>query len=560
MNTVRSQHLAWGGQSHPGLKSRNEDAWQAIQPVSPLPASLGSLFLLADGVSDCADGALAATSTVRMLAADYYAAPETWTATKTLQSLLSAQNSWLRAQSQQPLLTTIAALAVRGHRYTVASVGDTRVYLLRGGELQQITVDHNWAQAGWQHVLKRALGLDAYLVPDFADGELQIGDRFLLACDGIWQPLGDSRLSQLLCDFPDPHAATEALIRNALKAGGSDNATAIVVDIHHLPDRALDDDFASMHALPLPNKMKAGESIDGLEIEGILHESRASVLYRVRNAQGQAWLLKTLPMLVADDELARQSLMVEEWLLGRMASHYFPEIAHHAARQHLYVLIREYEGATLAARRARKEAWSVPAGMQVGLRLLRALGLLHRKNILHRDIKPENIHIDDEGRLRIIDFGAACCPGLTDEGATTQPGTPSFMAPELFASQPATVQSDLYAAGVTLYWLYTSHYPYGEIEAFQRPRFGEPIPPTRYRPDLPNWLENVLLKAVARDPAQRFETAEEFVKALEMGERDPVARRQIPMLERDPLKFWQCLALISIIINLALLYSLMLSH
>lgn len=556
---MSAQTLHWGGQSHPGQKSRNEDAWQAVQPAPPLPASLGALFLLADGVSDCADGALAAQSTVRTLAADYYAAPQTWSATQTLQSLLAAQNRWLLAQPHQPLLTTIAALALRGHRYTVASVGDTRVYLLRSGELQQLSVDHNWAQPGWQHVLKRAVGLDAHLVPDFADGELQVGDRFLLACDGIWQPLGDDRLRQLLSDFPDPQAACEALIRNALAAGGDDNATAIVIDIASLPERALADDFASMSALPLPPKLKAGDTLDGLHIDSILHEARGSLLYRVHNAAGEPWLLKTLPPRSEDDELARQSLMIEEWLLARMASHYFPEIGQHSGRNYLYLLIREYEGATLAARRERHEAWSVPAGVQIGLRLLRALGLLHRKNVLHRDIKPENIHLADDGRLRLLDFGAACCPGLTDDGATTQPGTPSFMAPELLAGEPASVQADLYAAGVTLYWLFTGHYPYGEIEPFQRPHFGEPARPTRWRPDLPAWLENLLLKAVARDPAQRFETAEEFVHALEMGERDPVARRHVPLIEREPLKFWQTLALVALVLDLVLLYLLLLT-
>ena len=71
----------------------------------------------------------------------------------------------------------------------------------------------------------------------------------------------------------------------------------------------------------------------------------------------------------------------------------------------------------------------------------------------------------------------------------------------------------------------TRHYPYGEIEPFQRPHFGEPVPPSRYRPDIPLWLENVILKAIARDPAQRFETAEEFLLALERGASRPLPRR-----------------------------------
>jgi len=81
----------------------------------------------------------------------------------------------------------------------------------------------------------------------------------------------------------------------------------------------------------------------------------------------------------------------------------------------------------------------------------------------------------------------------------------------------------IYSARVTLYHMLTRHYPYGEIEPFQHRRFGEPVPPTRYSPDAPFWLENVLLKAAARDTADRFETAEEFLLALERGATRPLA-------------------------------------
>jgi serine/threonine protein kinase len=94
------------------------------------------------------------------------------------------------------------------------------------------------------------------------------------------------------------------------------------------------------------------------------------------------------------------------------------------------------------------------------------------------------------------------------------------------------VQTDLYAVGATLYHLLTRKYPYGEIEPFQRPKFGEPVPPARTRPDLSPWLENVILKAVARVPAQRFETAEEMLLALERGEANPLLRRRTPLIEQ----------------------------
>jgi len=163
------------------------------------------------------------------------------------------------------------------------------------------------------------------------------------------------------------------------------------------------------------------------------------------------------------------------------------------------------------------------------------------------------VHLGADDKLRILDFGVAASEGLHNlsDGA----GTPSFMAPELIAGEAASVHSELYAAGVTLYYLLTRKYPYGEIEPFQHPKFGDPTPPTRYRPEIPQWLENLLLKAVARDPRARFETAEEMLLALEQGERRPLdTPRRTPLLERDPVRVWQILALFSIALNLMLIY------
>jgi protein phosphatase len=128
------------------------------------------------------------------------------------------------------------------------------------------------------------------------------------------------------------------------------------------------------------------------------------------------------------------------------------------------------------------------------------------------------------------------------------------MAPELYADSPASVATDLYAAGVTLFHLLTRHYPYGEIEPFQTPRFGEPLPVSRYRPDVPMWLEALLDKAVARDPHNRFETAEEFLHVLEHGERAALTRhKKPPLINRLPARFWQIAATLSFLANLALL-------
>src|SRR5690606_28016434 len=158
-------------------------------------------------------------------------------------------------------------------------------------------------------------------------------------------------------------------------------------------------------------------------------------------------------------------------------------------RSKLYYMMSWHSGETLQQRLDSGHHFAATQVAQIGTELLRGLGALHRLNILHRDIKPDNVHMGDDKQLRILDLGVALSNGSAAIPAMQNPGTPSFMAPELFEGEHASISSDLYAAGVTLYQLLTRRYPYGEIEPFQHPRFGEPVPPTRYRPDIPQWLE-----------------------------------------------------------------------
>jgi serine/threonine protein phosphatase PrpC len=546
--------LTTGEASATGPRSENQDAIRVVTPAPALAASKGHLLALADGVSQCADGGLAARATLQALALDYYATPETWPVAQSLDRLLLAHNRWLQAAGGgQPLLTTLTALVLRGRRFTLAHVGDCRAYRWHAGKLQRLTSEHVWEQEGMQHVLKRALGLDQHLVMDYLDGDLQVGESFLLVSDGIWAVLNDSIIRSILEAEPEPQAAAAALVGAAHRAGSQDNASALLVRIDALPESSLADALARLQQWPLPPRLRDGQTFEGWQVERLLGESRQSLLYRVRDGQGRPWLLKTLTPALAEDPHTQQALLLEEWFLRRVAGRSFPEVHGLAQRQHLYFVMREYAGQTLAARLEEQGPLPLADWLALARSLLRALGQLHRRNILHRDIKPENLLVGADGELRLLDFGLAYCPGLSEDEAHSLPGTPSYIAPEAFAGQPPDERQDLFAAGVTLYRLLTGHYPYGEVEAFQQPPNRAPTPASRYRPDLPAWLDEILLKALTNNPAQRFETTEEWLLALDQGERRAQDLPARPLLEREPLKFWRGLALVSLLVNLGLL-------
>lgn len=546
--------LSFAQASATGPRAENQDALRLVTPAPALAASKGYLVAIADGVSQCADGGLAARSTLQALALDYYATPQTWSVAQALDRLLLAQNRWLQASGGgQPLLTTVSALVLRGRRFTLAHVGDCRVYRWQADGLQRISQDHVWEQPGMQHVLKRALGLDQHLVLDFLDGELREGECFVLLSDGVWSTLGDTAIAAILRDQPDLDSAVRTLVNAAHLAGSQDNASALLVRVDALGEANIGDALIHLQQWPLPPALKTGQMFEGWQVQGVVAQSQQSLLYRVLDGQARGWLLKTLPARLADDPKAGQALLSEEWFLKRVAGRHFPEVHAGTQRQHLYYVMREYSGMTLAQLFQNSNPLPFAQWQEIAERLLRAVGLLHRRQILHRDIKPENLHLGDDGELRLLDFGLVYCPGLSADAPSTLPGTPSYIAPEAFRGEPPSAQQDLYAVGVTLFFLLTGHFPYGEVEAFQRPRFGLPVSAGRYRPDVPEWIAQSLERGVAADPQQRFETAEEWLLVLEQGERRSLSVRPRPLLEREPLKVWRTVALLALLGNLVLL-------
>lgn len=555
-----------GQSSLVGPRERNEDAIGVVTPNSSSQLAIkGALVAVADGVSGNAGGGEASTMTVRSVSADYYATPDTWEPHTALDKVLTAANRWVLAQASANrdmagMATTLSLLILRGRHYYTAHVGDTRIYLLRKGELMQLTTDHVWDRPDMRHVLKRAVGLDQHLTADYADGYLMEGDLFALMSDGVWEPLGEKALHEGLQKFNSPQMIAEHLTSVAIKNGGGDNTTAVIVKVTALGEDTLVDTIAANHNLPVPERLKAGDVLDGFEVVEVLHDSRISLLYKVRNTQTkQLFVLKTLQPLLTADTDSCNALLNEEWLAKRVVSQYVPQVLplETGSRSKLYYVMTWHEGATLQKRIDSKHHFTIAGVAKIGTELMRGLGALHRLNIIHRDIKPDNVHQGSDNRIRILDLGVAL--STNKQEAMENPGTPSFMAPELFNGETATPQTDIYAAGVTLYHLLTGKYPYGEIEPFQHPKFTAPVSPTRYRPDIPVWLENIILKAVAREKVDRFETAEEMLKALEIGELKPLVAQRTPLIARANLMKWQWLAIFSFIMNILLLYLLLIS-
>jgi len=579
-----------------GTKDSNEDFCGALLP-EPGMEGMGVIAAVADGVSRGGMGKEAAQTTLVSLLRDYFGTPETWDATVALDRIISSQNAWLCGinRRRQPAMgmTTLTALVLRGQSYALAHVGDSRAYLLRGGEARQMTHDHVVNHPDFQHQLVRAVGLEDRIVVDYVQGDLQVGDVFILLTDGVYGSLPDARL-QALAQSDNAQAASEALLDAALKAGSRDNVTALVVRVLGLLDATLQDENRSAQSLPVPPLLKVGDVIDGMAVTALVADNGINVLYQVKPVaaaldvsgvdHGKRYALKALHPARAHDREELAMLAHEAWLAKRMQSsraadnlvNIHTDLPGGGARTAFYVLYDWHSGESLQTMLEQQRRFKLPQALTVGRQALKALGLLHRQGVIHRDIKPANLHQGEDGVLRLLDLGVALSGREPAAMRELHAGTPSYVNPEQWGfnckagartggqrtdvpQELPDAQSDLFALGVTLYQLLTAKLPYGEVLPYQVGRYyRDPVAPSRHNPEIPIWLDHVLLKAVARDKRQRFETAEEFLLALERGASRPLsAPAATPLLQRDPTALWKAALAVSVLFNLLLVFWLL---
>jgi serine/threonine protein phosphatase PrpC len=556
-----------GHASRAGQREVNEDFAAAVRP-SVHEEARGLVAAIADGVSSGGEGRMAAQTTVQSLVEDYFGAPPTWHTTVVFDRIVGAQNSWLAGYNRRlrkgAALTTLTALALRGQSWTLAHVGDTRAYLLRGAECQQLTQDHCIDQIDFRAGLTRAIGLDDSVRIDYEQGELHLGDAFVLLSDGVHGVLSRAQIAALAM-AGTAQQASDALVDAALAAGSRDNATALVMRVKGLARSHLQDGLLRSRQLPIPPRLKVGDVIDGYVVTAVVADTAVHLLYQVRDPQTRAlWALKTLHPSRASDPEERAMLAHEAWLNARVterADHGFVQVKAQGDASAFYVLYAWHAGQTLAQRLAAPDGKPLPVAdvLAWGTAAATALGQLHRLGVVHRDVKPGNFHWGEDGQLRLLDLGVAVSGSEPAEHRALHAGTPSYMNPEQWNDEPANAQSDLYALGVMLYELLTRRLPHGQIEPYQTARYKrDPQPPSRVRPDVPIWLDHLVLKAIARDPKQRFETAEEMVLALERGASRPLpAPGVLPLLARGKSGLWVVALAISLLFNLLLVYWLL---
>ncbi|HET6411595.1 MAG TPA: serine/threonine-protein kinase [Anaeromyxobacter sp.] len=274
-----------------------------------------------------------------------------------------------------------------------------------------------------------------------------------------------------------------------------------------------------------------GDRLDQYELQELLARSGMAAIFRARDTFTGATVALKIPHFQYESDIVFSERFRREEEVGQKLDHpNVVRILKPREKSHSYLAMEYIEGRSLRAMMG-KSPMPLDRALDICRQVCDALAYLEAQGVVHRDIKPENILVTASGQVKIIDFGIALFQAerrMTWAGLSHTIGTPDYMAPEQIRGRRGDARTDVYALGMLLYELLTARLPYDSPNprALLRAKTSEePKPPSYWVPGFDPHLEAIILRAIERDPRNRYPSAAEMLKDL----KDPFA---VP--PRDP--------------------------
>ena len=311
-----------------------------------------------------------------------------------------------------------------------------------------------------------------------------------------------------------------------------------------------------------------GEQLDHYRIEGLVARSGMASIFRGTDLRtGLPVAIKIPHPEMESDPVSFERFHREEEIGRRLDHPGVMKVLTDDDRSDVYMVMEWVEGKLL--RQILNDQPKLPAERAVRIvqGVCDALEYIHKHGVVHRDLKPENIMVDADDRIKLIDFGVASSTGsrrITFTKLSDALGTPDYISPEQVRGKRGDARSDLYALGVMLYEMLTGKVPFTGNNPFlimNDRLLNNPMPPREIDPAISPELQEIIYRAMERDPKNRYATAHEFAWDLQHQDEVGVAerselrdwkRRRSPWTRR--ILFYVALALIPVIVFALLLY------
>lgn len=543
-----------GQYSSAGVKPENQDFHGSLTPIGSVLALKGITLAVADGISSSSVSAEASEIAIKSLLTDYYATSDAWSVRTAATQVIAATNAWLYGQNSALTdinagrVCTLSALIIKGRNAHILHIGDSRVQRLKGKTLERLTEDHRLVLSAEESYLARSLGAEQSVKVDYRSVGIAVGDIFLLTTDGVHECIGSQDVNDAL-QKPDLNSAAKHLADLALARASDDNLTVQIARIERLPLEG-SELLSSFTDLPIPSMPKPGEVIDGFHILRSLHTTARSHVFLAAAATGDRVAIKIPATETAQDKAYLRRFVMEEWIARRISSSNVVSAATVLdERTALFVATEYVEGITLRQWMTDNPSPDFEKVRGIIGQIAAGLRAFHRREMIHQDLRPENIIIDENGTVKIIDLGSTSvlgveesAPGLLGE----MPGTLQYTAPEYLSGDTVSWRSDQYSLGVIAYEMLTGKLPYGTQTA--RIRSKREQMRLRYESasdensGVPRWMDVALRRTVHPDPLLRYDALSESVVDLRRPGDTWNAQQHIPLIARNPLRFWQGLS------------------
>ena len=284
---------------------------------------------------------------------------------------------------------------------------------------------------------------------------------------------------------------------------------------------------------------QAGDALDHYSLNAVVAQSGMSVLYRAIDRNTGRQVALKIPLAGMEEDPVLFERFKREQEIGQLLDH--PGIVktyNDEERSRTYMVLEWVEGRLLRTILNEEKKLSIERATKIALGMCDALDYMHKRGIVHRDLKPENIMVDENDNIKLIDFGIALkedARRLTFVNVSNMLGTPDYISPEQVQGNRGDQRSDIYALGIMLYEMLTGTVPFvgpNPLAVMNERMLHEPRAPRELNPDISPELQEILYRALERNPRHRYATAHEMIWDLEHQEQVGVEDRGV----RQPVR------------------------